>query len=329
MQISASPSPRLRIGFVLARRFTLSAFSNFVDVLRLAADEGDRSRPIHCSWRVLSTSLDPIQSSCGIAVTPDERLGDPGRFDYIVIVGGLIDEMDRLSPETAAFLHQARKSRVPLIGVCTGAFILHRAGLMNGYRCCVSWFHHDDFLEQFDGLRPVSDQIYVVDRDRLTCSGGASSAHLAAFLVDRHIGKAAAQKSLHIMIIDQAMAADNPQPGLPLELKTTDPVVRRALLILQQNMDAPPDVATVASRLGVSRRKLERHFATSLSMPPAEAFLRVRLSHVRMLLTRSRRSISQIAAESGFCDASHLIRVFRERTGSTPEAWRNDAGATN
>ena len=163
---------------------------------------------------------------------------------------------------------------------------MHRAGLMQGYRCCVSWFHHDDFLEQFDGLHPVSDQIYVVDRDRLTCSGGASSAHLAGFLVDRHIGKAAAQKSLHIMIIDQAMAAENPQPGLPLELKSTDPIVRRALLMVQQNLEAPPDVATVASRLGVSRRKLERHFTASLSLPPAEAFLKVRLSHVRMLHAR-------------------------------------------
>ena len=146
-------SLRLRVGFVLARRFTLSAFANFVDVLRLAADEGDRSRPIRCSWRVLATSGQPVQSSCGIAVTPDEKLGDPARFDYIVVVGGLIDEIERLDPEYTAFLHRAAKAGVPLVGVCTGAFILHRAGLMNGYRCCVSWFHHEDFLEQFDGPR--------------------------------------------------------------------------------------------------------------------------------------------------------------------------------
>ncbi len=318
---------QLGIGFILARRFTLSAFSTFVDVLRLAADEGDRSRPIHCRWRVLSTAMEPIPSSCGVVVQPEERAGDPRAFDYLVVVGGLVDETERLDPGLAAYLRRGAAAGVPLVGLCTGAFILHRAGLMQGYRACVSWFHHEDFLEQFDGLHPVSDQIYVADRDRLTCSGGASSAHLAAFLVDRHIGKAAAQKSLHIMIIDQAMAAENPQPGLPLELKSTDPIVRRALLMVQQNLEAPPDVATVASRLGVSRRKLERHFTASLSLPPAEAFLKVRLSHVRMLLTRSRQSISQIAAEAGFCDASHLIRGFRERTGTTPEAWRHGTSA--
>lgn len=317
--------PRLRIGFVLARRFTLSAFANFVDVLRLAADEGDRSRPIHCSWTVLSASMNPVTSSCSVAVTPDERLGDPTRFDYIVVVGGLIDEIERLNPEYTDFLRRAAEAGVALVGVCTGAFILHRAGLMQGYRCCVSWFHHNDFLEQFDGLVPVSDQIFVVDRDRLTCSGGASSAHLAAFLVDRHIGRSAARKSLHIMIIDEAMAAEDPQPGLPLELKTRDVLVRKALAHMQQNLDTPPPVSAVAARLGVSRRKLERHFRGELGLTPSEAFLRMRLSQARFLLGGSDRSVTEIAAATGFCDLSHLIQVFRRREGMTPEAWRRQA----
>nr|WP_040610554.1 GlxA family transcriptional regulator [Oceaniovalibus guishaninsula] len=319
---SPPTAPRLRIGFLLARRFTLSAFANFVDVLRLAADEGDRSRPIRCTWRVLSFSPDPVRSSCGIAVSPDEAQGDPARFDYIVVVGGLVEETERLDPRTAAFLHRAAGAGVPLVGVCTGAFILHRAGLMNGYRCCVSWFHHDDFLERFEGLRPVADRIFVVDRNRLTCSGGASAAHLAAFLVERHIGRAAAQKSLHILIIDAAMAADDPQPGLPLELKATDPLVRRALLTLQQNMDAPPDVGEIAARLQVSRRQLERRFEASLGLSPADAFLKVRLAQARLLLARPDRTVARIAAETGFCDASHLTRAFRRETGTTPNAWR-------
>src|SRR5690606_26307670 len=83
--------PRLRIGFLLTPRFTLSAFATFVDVLRLAADDGDGSRPIRCRWRVLSPDMAPVQSSCGMRIEPDERLGDPARFDYIVTVGGLID----------------------------------------------------------------------------------------------------------------------------------------------------------------------------------------------------------------------------------------------
>lgn len=314
----------LKIGFVLANQFTLSAFANFVDVLRLSADESDRSRPIRCSWRVLSTTMNPVISSCGIPVQPDERLSDPAEFDYIVVVGGLIRAIENLDADYIAFLQLAADKKVPLIGICTGAFILHKTGLMDGYRCCVSWFHHDDFLEQFDGLIPISDQIYVVDRDRLTCSGGASSAHLAAFLVDRHISQAAARKSLNIMIIEDAKRPDNPQPGLPVEYKTSDKLVRKALHLMQQNLSSPLTVDQLASRLKVSKRSLERHFASAVQETPGHVGISVRLSAARHLLMTSDQSIAQIAAGTGFCDASHLGRVFRSREGAPPEVWRQN-----
>ncbi|WP_297971899.1 GlxA family transcriptional regulator [uncultured Amaricoccus sp.] len=313
---------KLNVGFILARRFTLCAFANFVDVLRLAADEGDRSRPILCSWRVLSPTMDPIASSSGISVRPEERLGDPARFDYLVVVGGLVDEIENLHPDTVRFLQRAAAAGVPLVGVCTGTFVLHRAGLMRGYRACVSWFHHADFLERFDGLEPVSDQIFVVDRDRLTCSGGVSSAHLAAHIVERHLGRARAAKSLHIMIIDQAMRAEEPQPGMPLALATGDALVRRALILMQQSIDAPLSIARVAERMAVSRRRLERHFRAALGMTPLAADRLIRLEQAKHLLATTRRSATQIAADTGFCDLPHLIRVFRAGEGVTPDTFR-------
>src|SRR3546814_12483562 len=111
---------------------------------------------------------------------------------------------------------------------------------MDGYRCCVSWFHHADFLEQFDGLEPVSDQIFIVDRDRLTCSGGASSAHLAAYLVEKHVGRAQSRKSLHIMIIDDALRDEKPQPGIPHDLTTDDAPGQKALHLMHQSIERTP-----------------------------------------------------------------------------------------
>ena len=259
---------RLSVGFILAKRFTLCAFANFVDVLRLAADDGDRSRPILCNWSVLSDNMEAVASSSGVKVHPNERLGDPNAFDYIVVVGGLMDETPEMGVAYTRYLQKAAAEGVPLIGVCTGAFLLHQTGLLDGYRCCVSWFHHADFLEQFEGLNPVADQIFVIDGDRLTCSGGASSAHLAAFLVEKHVGRAQAQKSLRIMIIDGAMAGEMPQPGITLGFKTKDPLVRRALLIMQQNIDTPLTIKEIARRMGHSKRQIERHFKAELNMSP-------------------------------------------------------------
>lgn len=316
---------RLSVGFILARRFTLCAFANFVDVLRLAADEGDRSRPILCNWAVLSDSMEPVTSSCGISLQPQERLGDPARFDYIAVIGGVMEDKTVLPPGYHRFLHEAATAGVPLIGICTGAFLLHQAGLLEGYRCCVSWFHHADFLAQFEGLNPVTDQIFVVDRDRLTCSGGASSAHLAAYLVDKHVGRAQARKSLNIMIIDEALQAEKPQPGITMDFKTRDPMVLRALLLMQQNIEQPFTMAEIARRIGHSKRQLERHFRTALGTSPQAAFLEMRLSLAHHLVVTGNRPISQIALECGFCDSSHLSRMFRRRYGQTPQAVRQAA----
>lgn len=321
---SQPTGPRLRIGFLLTPRFTLSAFANFMDVLRLAADDGDGSRQLRCRWAVLSSDMAPVPSSCGVRIEPDERLGDPSRFDYIIVAGGLIDGGGGLSAEQNLFLQKAAAAKVNLGGLCTGVFALARLGLMDNYRCCVSWFHHQDFLAEFEKMRPVSDQIFVVDRDRLSCSGGVSAAHLAAFLVDRHLGRAAARKSLSILMIDEPMSGDRPQPGLPLELNARDPLVRRALLSMQQNLHAPLPIARIARDLGVGRRKLERHFNADLGIPPADASIRIRLAQARMLLARTDRTVTRIAEETGFCDASHLIRVFRETQGTTPDLWRQE-----
>lgn len=313
---------RLSVAFLLSRNFTLSAFASFVDVLRLSADEGDSSRKILCNWAVLSPNMHPVTSSCGIQVQPTERLGDPGRFDYIAVVGGLMDKVDSLDDATEAFLMHAAKQKIPLIGLCTGAFTLHRLGFMEGRKCCVSWFHRDDFLEQFSGLNPVCNQIFVIDGDRLTCSGGVSSAHLAAYLVNKHVSASQARKSLNIMIIDEFQTGEKAQPGIPISLATNDQTVKRALLLMQENMEHPLSVDTIAKRLDVSRRKLEQRFQTALGLSPRNANIRIRLDYAQYLMRDPANSLARIATMTGFCDASHFARLFKQITRQTPSAFR-------
>ncbi|WP_169546411.1 GlxA family transcriptional regulator [Sneathiella aquimaris] len=318
----AQQEVRLSVGFILAKNFTLSAFANFVDVLRLAADDGDGSRPILCRWSILSPTMDTIRCSSGVPVTPTERLGDPSKFDYIAVVGGLIDEVGNLDAEYCRYLKTAAEKGVPIIGICTGSFILHKIGLMDGRRSCVSWFHRADFVDQFDGVEPVSDQIFVVDGDRITCSGGTSAAQLAAFLVERHVGINQARKSLHIMIIDTALGGEKTQPGIPLSIQTPDELVRRALHIMQQEMEVPQTISRIARRLNVGRRKLETHFIKALDMSPAQADKLIRLENARFLLSSTAQPITDIALSTGFCDASHFTRVFKSHFGITPNGFR-------
>ena len=109
---------------------------------------------------------------------PWEEMQAPERFDYIVVVGGLLHQGQRVPANVYAFLEAAAEAGVPLVGLCTGSFVLTRAGLLNGYVTCVSWFHREDFTREFPRLRLVTNQMYMVDRDRMTCAGGTSVVHL-------------------------------------------------------------------------------------------------------------------------------------------------------
>lgn len=112
---------KLKIGFVLARSFTLSAFALFADTLRLASDELDRSGRVKADWQVLGSTRHLIASSCGVQVAPTSDFVDPMRFNYIVVVGGLLTSGQQVNEETIAFLRRADTAGVPLIGLCTGS----------------------------------------------------------------------------------------------------------------------------------------------------------------------------------------------------------------
>lgn len=315
-------TPKLRVGFVVAHRFTLTAFAGFVDALRLAADEGDRSRPIECEWTLLGDTSTPIQSSSGASVQPWSAMETPERFDYIVVVGGLLHGGQKVPAGTYMFLRSAARAGVPLVGVCTGSFVLARAGLLDGYVSCVSWFHREDFEKEFPRLNVVSDRMFVVDRDRISCAGGTSVVHVAAHLIERHCGRALASKSLRILIEDQPLGVDAPQPESVITRQATDRLVRKAMLLIEQGISTQDSLSNISSALGVSVRQLERRFVTDVCITPREYRLKLRLARAKWMLENTDASVTDVGFECGFGSCSHFSRAFTNHFRSRPSALR-------
>jgi len=319
---------KFKVGFILARSFTLSAFSLFVDTLRLAGDELDRSRRLRADWEVLANTRHLIRSSCGVSVAPTSDLVAPQRFDIIVVVGGLIGTDQSCDAEALAYLKQAAKSRVPLIGLCTGTFMLAEAGLMGAHHNCVSWLHVDDFRDRFPHLRVRADRLFNFDGRRGSCAGGSSAADLAAFLVRSRIGPAAAQNALDVLQINHARHFTDAQARLPIRQLTGDGTidnrVNAVLLTMEQNLVAPKTIEQLAASVSVSRRQLERLFRTILGMSPARAYSELRLRRAHYLLINTDRRIVDIAVDVGFDNASHFSRAFRKIHGRSPTALRID-----
>ncbi|RKD84180.1 AraC family transcriptional regulator with amidase-like domain [Kushneria marisflavi] len=314
----------LSIGFVLLPRFTLLPFAAFVDCLRLAGDEGDMSRQLRCRWTFMTSEGHDAQSSCGAGITPCSAYRDPSEFDYLVVIAGVLDNQEMVDKRTLAYLKWAEQSKVPLIGLCTGVFALLQTGLMHHRRCCVSWYHHDDLVRRFPHAVPVSDQLYIDDGDRLTCAGGIASADLAAYLVERHLGRIWARKSLYIMLINEARRGNTPQPHPMVWEKVDNRIVRRAISILEQHLGELISIDELAERTGCSRRALERNFRESLSVSPQKFSRDLRLRYGLWLLKFTARSITEVGEHCGFADTAHFSRHFKKAFGHSPSDIRKN-----
>lgn len=322
---STVPRPKLRIGYVLAPRFTLAAFANFVDAMRLAGDEGDRSRQIDCQWEVLGEQGESIEASCGVRVQPWGELADPGRFDYIVVVGGLLHGKIRVSTSVNAFLKAAATAKVPLVGLCTGSFILARAGLLEGHLICVSWFHIGEFREEFPQLAAESSRMFVIDRDRLTCAGGTSVVHLAGHLIERHFGRPHALKSLRILIEQQALPASAWQPEEVVSRPAQDSLVKQVMLIIEQDIGMRTPLTALGKQLGISIRQLQRRFENDVGIGIREYRRKLQLSRAKWLVEHTDRPMTEIALDCGFSDSAHFSRTFKEHYKSLPSEDRKRA----
>ncbi|MBC2652782.1 GlxA family transcriptional regulator [Novosphingobium flavum] len=317
------PRRPISIGFLLASDFTLSAFSLFLDHFRLAADEGDGSRPINVTWDVLSSNLRAIRASSGIAINPTSRLGNARNYDYIVVVGGLLrNGADAIGDEEASFLQRAADAGVTLVGLCTGSFILCRLGLMKSRRVCVSWYHKNDFVAEFPHHHAVADQLFVEDGGRITCAGGASTADLAVYLIERHLGHCTAQKANQVLMFDRSRQGHANQPHPPVGQDFTHPKIARALLIMEQHLSAPLSISLIARQIGMSVRQFERLFHNIVGETPAIIYRDIRIRYAHWLLHTTDRSITEIAYDAGFSDCSHFSRHFKIKFGQSPSQER-------
>jgi len=316
----------LSVAFLLLPDFTLSTFATFVDALRIAADEADRSRQLHCRWTILGPDRNPVRSSCGVEIAPWGLIGDPGEFDYTIVVGGLLRGHARIDKRIIGYLRQVDERGGSLVGVCTGSFALARAGLMKNHRCCVHWYHLQEFIEEFPTHRVEADVVYLVDGRRITCAGGQSAIDVAVHLVERHCGRSVALKIISGMVVAAARGPKHPQPHPESkwfqEIKSA--LVQRAILLMEQEpLGRHVVMQDVAAKLGVGVRTLVRAFQASFKVSPTSFFRALRMSHGRWELVHTEKSIGSIAVDHGFSDASHFTRLFRKYYGVTPAMARN------
>ena len=313
----ADTRPR-EIVFVLVPDYSFIAFSSALEPLRMA--NRMRGDSLY-RWRIVSTGGTPVTSSSGLFVQVDGDLESGESADLVIVCAG--EHVERHVDKTClAWLRRLAQRRVPLGAVCTGAYVLARADLLGGYRCTIHWENLASLREEFPDIT-VTSELFEIDRDRYTCSGGVSPLDMMLNLIQAEHGSALAV-AISEEFICERIRGRNDRQRIPLKhhVGTSQPKLVDAISLMEANIEEPMSLDELSRHVGLSRRQLERLFRKHVHCVPTKYYLELRLARARQLLLQTARPIVDIAFACGFVSAPHFSKCYRDRYGVPPREER-------
>jgi transcriptional regulator GlxA family with amidase domain len=308
------PQTSRDIGFLLVDGFALMSYASIIEPFRAA---NALSRKELYNWRHVSVDGEAVRASNGAYILADAAVGEMLPVDTLFVVAGG-DPRTFADRRTFGWLRQLARHNVRLGGVSGGPYILAQAGVLDGYRCTVHWEYSAAFEEYFP--RPILETgLYVIDRGRLTCAGGAAGLDMAVELIGRDHGQMLAIQVSEWFIRTQVRAPDGAQRmNLRERYGVRSGPLLRALARMEASIDEPEGRVALARSSGVSLRQLERLFGAHLGCSINQAYMRMRLEHAELLLNRTAMSVSEVSAACGFATPSHFSRRYKARYGRPP-----------
>ncbi|CAN7606429.1 helix-turn-helix domain-containing protein [Pararhizobium sp. LjRoot255] len=315
--------PDLTIGILLWPTFPMMSLTGIVEPLRHAADFADNSRPLYCRWSIMGEPGHSAVASCGIRVQADASYVNPTDFDYIVVIGGLLPHLRAASSRHRDYLRVAASAGVPIIGVCTGVFVLAQEGLLTGHKASIHPFHAEDFRMAFPRLAFSTRDDFLIDKGRITVPGGISVLSLMTDLIRTHCGPDRAAKVVHQLSLSEqkSMSAFDHERATAYR-NVADSRIQRAVVLIESRKGRGVSPEQAAQAVGLSHRQFARLFQQHTHMTPKRFILETRLRYARFLVENSMMPMTSIAFETGFSDSAHFATAFRARYGVAPSKLR-------
>ncbi len=283
----------------------------------------DRTADGFPGYEFLVCSVDgkPIRTQSGFDITPHSDLTPLGWADLVVVPAHPIDSV---APEAALEALRAANDRgARLLSVCSGAFVLGQAGLLDGRHCTTHWRHSAELSERFPAALVDPSVLYVADGNLLTSAGTAAGIDACLHFVREVHGSAIATKLARRMVVPphrdggQSQYVETPLPDLG-SCDSLEPL----LAWLVAHLDEPITVEDLSARAHMAPRTFARRFKAETGETPHVWLTAQRVLLARHLLEESDLSVDSVASRSGFGDAANLRHHFTQRVGATPHAYR-------
>ena len=321
VNLSSVPSVSIKtsnIGFLLLGDYSMIALASADEPLRMANQLSGREL---FSWSLLSVDGLSVIASDGMKVAVDAANADAPTIDTLIVAGG-INITKNYTKVELAWLRRLSAQKVVLGSICTGAYVLADAGLLNGYDCSVHWEYIAPLQEAFPKVN-CNRKLFTHDRDRLTCSGGGAPMDMMLYTITLRHGRALSGAISDMFVCDRVRSQGD-QQKVPLRhlLSTAQPKLVEIVELMEANTEEPIDLDELASFVSVSRRQLERLFHRYLDCTPSRYYLRLRLDRARQLLKQTTLSIIDVSSACGFVSTPHFSRCYRKYIGFSPREDR-------
>ncbi|HEV2300219.1 MAG TPA: helix-turn-helix domain-containing protein [Stellaceae bacterium] len=284
------------------------------------------SMPPAYRLRTLAREAGPVRSSSGVALLA-EKYADAAALDTLIVAGGPGARETGPCRETLAWLKAVAPATRRVASVCTGAFLLAAAGLLDGRHATTHWQRAGLFARRYPQVRVEPDRIFVRDSKFWTSAGITAGIDLALALVAEDLGEAAAKRAAQLLVVYHRRPGGQSQFSALIELGR--PAGRFAPLLgwMRERLDEDLPVERLAERAAMSPRNFARAFAAETGTTPAKAVERLRLEAARAEIEAGREPIDRVAARTGFGDPERMRRAFIRAFGQPPQALRRAARA--
>jgi AraC family transcriptional regulator, glycine betaine-responsive activator len=312
-----------RFVFLLLDRFTMLSFAGAIEPLRIANRVSGRAL---YEWRMLGEGGETARCSNGAAFQLDLGLDELDRDDMLFVCGGIDVQRATTKPIIAWLRREARRG-LAIGGLCTGAWTLAKAGLLDGRKATIHWENQDGFLEEFEEVR-LTKSVFVVDGNRLTTAGGTSSIDLMLKLIAQDHGDELANTVADQLIYSSIRTdQDTQRLSIPTRIGVRHPKLSQVIQFMEGNIEDPISPADLATDVGMSTRQLERLFRRYLNRSPKRYYMELRLQKARNLLMQTDMSVINVALACGFASPSHFSKCYRAHYNTTPYRERGTHGA--
>ncbi len=316
------PAALQSFGFLTLPNYSMIACANALEALRMANRLIGRE---DYSWRIITLDGQAVAASNGLTLQPTVALAQAGAFDAVFVCGGVDVRHATGRPLIAALRHLA-VGRTALGALCTGSFALAEAGLLGRRRCAIHWENLSAIREEFPDIDFVED-LYAIDGDRLTCTGGVAPLDMMTHLIAARHGRDVARRVSAQFIVERDRAGAERQPASThLRAAKGHPQLEAAVRMLEGDPASPKSPSEVAAAVRLSSRQLERLFVRHLGQTPAAFSSGLRLERARVLLGQTAMSVTDVAVACGFSSPAHFSTAFRRRFGHAPSVRRGQDG---